>query len=338
MMSSRIRSGHLTMWVEIRRHARGTLRAAAVLMCTAGAIPFWGFAQYPEKPITLLVGNGTGSAGDQIARGLAEAITKHLRQPILVVNRPGASATIAVSEALRAKPDGYTLGLGTVGTLTVQPHLAKLSYGAPNTYIPVAKLVNTPNVLMVKAAGPWTTVEELLNYARAHPGRVSVGVPGFASVAHLNVEQLKLIARVDLKVVYFDGPKQVPAALRGQIDAAVAGPGQILQHVKAGNAVALGIFDEHRLPLALSVPTFKELGFDVTLNSGQAIVAPRLTPASIVKMLDEAIKKAVAEPSFVSLAARTQNPIDYKGPEEFAAELRREFERNGELLRQLRIK
>ena len=335
MMSSRIRSGHLTMWVEIRRHARRTLRAVAVLICAAGVTPFSALAQFPEKPITLLVGNGTGSAGDQIARGLAEAITKHLRQPILVVNRPGASGTIAISDALRAKPDGYTLGLGTVGTLTVQPHWAKLPYGAPNTYVPVAKLVTYPNVLMVKAAGPWTTVEGLLNYARAHPGRVSVGVPGFASVAHLNVEQLKKLARVDLKVVYFDGPQQVQAALRGELDAAVAGPGQILPHVKTGNAVALGVFDERRLPLASSVPTFKELGFEITLTSGQCVVAPRGTPESIVKMLDEVIRKAVAEPSFVSLAASTQNAIDYKGPKEFAAELRQGFEKNGELLRAL---
>jgi tripartite-type tricarboxylate transporter receptor subunit TctC len=102
--------------------------------------------------------------------------------------------------------------------------------------------------------------------------------------------------------------------------------------------VALGVFDERRLPLASSVPTFKELGFEITLTSGQCVVAPRDTPASIVKMLDEVIRKAVAEPSFVSLAASTQNAIDYKGPEEFAAELRQGFEKDGELLRALLIK
>jgi len=185
------------MWLEIRRHARRTLRAAAVLMCTAGAIPFWGFAQYPEKPITLLVGYGAGSAGDQIARGLAAAASKRLRQPILVVNRSSASGT---------------------------------------------------------------------------------------------------------------------------------------------HAIALGVFYDHRLKLGMSgVPTFKERGFEILLTTGQAVVAPHGTPASNVRILDEMVRKAVAEPSFVSLAERTQNTIDYKGPEEFAADLRREFEKNGELLRALRI-
>jgi tripartite tricarboxylate transporter family receptor len=128
------------------------------------------------------------------------------------------------------------------------------------------------------------------------------------------------------------------AVIRGQIDAAVAGPGPIISHVKSGNAVALGVFDERRLPLAPDVPTFKELGFDVSLGSSQAIIAPRATPASVVRVLDDAIRKAVAEPSFVSLAERTQNTIDYKGPEAFAAELRRGFELNGELFRTRGIK
>ena len=128
------------------------------------------------------------------------------------------------------------------------------------------------------------------------------------------------------------------AAIRGQIDAAVAGLAPIMRHVKSGNAVALGVFDERRLPLACDVPTFMELGFDISLGSAQTIIAPPGTPASVVRVLDDAIRKAVAEPSFVSLAAKTQNTIDYKGPEAFAAELRQGFEMNGEHFRTLGTK
>ncbi len=300
--------------------------------------PRTALADYPEKPITILVGYGAGSVGDQIARGLAEAAKKHLRQPIVVVNRPGASGTLAISEVLGARPDGYTLGLGTVGNLTVQPNRTDLPYRGPDTYVPVVKLVTYPNLLMVRAGAPWTTAHEFLTYVRRHPGEASVGVPGIATVAHLNVEQLRLLAKVHLKVVYFDGPQQVPAALLGQVDAAVAGPGPIMPHVSAGKAVALGVFNECRLPLARDVPTLKELGFDVTLGSIQAIIAPRGTPASVVGALDEAIRKAMTEPSFVSLAEKTQNTIDYKGPEEVAAELRRGFKENGDLIRALGLK
>lgn len=140
---------------------------ATVLVLLAMVAPWAVLAQYPEKPVTILVGFGAGSGGDLIARGLAEAAKKHLRQPIVVVNRPGAAGTVAISEAIVAKPDGYTLGLGTVGTLTLQPHQTPLSYGGPETYVPVAKLVTQPHVLMVRAGAPWRTVQEFLDTARA---------------------------------------------------------------------------------------------------------------------------------------------------------------------------
>ncbi len=293
---------------------------ATVLVLLAMVAPGAVLAQNPEKPVTILVGFGAGSGGDLIARGLAEAAKKHLRQPIVVVNRPGAAGTVAISEAIAAKPDGYTLGLGTVGTLTLQPHQTSLSYGGPETYLPVAKLVTQPHVLMVRAGAPWRTAQEFLDTARAHPGRLSVGVPGIGTVAHLNVEQLKLLANVDLKVAFFDGPKQVAAALAGQIDASLAPPGPTMPHVKAARGVALGVVAERRMPLASDVPTFKELGYDVTLGTFQAI------------------SKIVAEPSFASVAEATQSTIDYKGPEAFAVEIRHGFEENGKLIQVLGLK
>ena len=102
---------------------------------------------------------------------------------------------------MEAKPDGYTLGLGTIGESHRAATPDEAPYGGPDTYAPVAKLVSYPNVLMVKAGAPWTGLEEFLNYARAHAGQVTIGVPGIATVAHLNVEQLKRLANVDLKVV-----------------------------------------------------------------------------------------------------------------------------------------
>lgn len=314
----------------------GTMAVALVLFVIAA--PSSVLAQYPETPVTILVGYGVGSGGDVIARGLAEAAKKHLRQPIVVVNRPGAGGTIAISDVIAAKPDGYTLGLGTVGTLTLQPHQTSLAYGGPDTYLPVAKLVTQPHVLMVRAGAPWRTAQEFWEDARAHPGRLSIGVPGVGTVAHLNVEQLKLLAKVDLKVAFFDGPKQVAAALAGQIDASLAPPGPTMPHVKAARAVALGVVAERRMQFASDVPTFKELGYDVTLGTFQAIIAPLQTPAQVVRVLDEAFRKSVAEPSFMSVAEATQSSIDYKAPGEFAVEIRQGFEDNGKLIQLLGLK
>ena len=307
---------------------------ASLLVIVAVAAPGTSSAQFPQKPITLISAYDPGSVGDQVARSLAEAVRKHLSQPIVVVNRPGASGTLGLSEAIGAKADGYTLGLGTIGNLTVQPHRTTLPYGSPDTYVPIAKLISYPNVLMVRADARWKTAGEFLDYARAHPGEVKVGVPGPATVAHLNLEQLNVLAKVRLKAVFFDGG-QVRATILGQIDAGIGGPGPIIPYLNTGEGVALGVFDEKRLRLVGDVPTFKELGYDVTLGSIQAIVAPPGTPANVVNVLDEAIRKAVAEPSFIAFAEKTQNTIDYKGPAAFAAELRDSFKKNGDLLRAL---
>ena len=290
---------------------------------------------YPAKPITLLVPYGTDGNSDQMARGLAEAAKKHLRQPIVVVNRPEASGTRAIADAVSAKPDGYTLAWGTVATLTVQPQRFKLPYGGPDTYVPVAKLTKEHNVLIVRAGAPWKTAQEFLNDARARPGQLSVGVPGFGTVPDLDIEQLQRLGKYRFKIVSFEGPQQVPAAVRGEVDAAVAGPAAVVSYLKDQKVMMLGVFDSLRLPLAPNVPTFKELGFEVTLGSGGAIITARGTPWYIVTRLNEAIRKAVAEPSFVSFVEMGGNTIDYEGPAALTRELRREYEENGELIRVL---
>jgi tripartite-type tricarboxylate transporter receptor subunit TctC len=292
-------------------------------------------AQYPNKPVTILTGYGPGSPGDQIARGLAKAAAAYFPQPLVVVNRPGEGGTLAIAEALSAKPDGYVVAVGTAGNLTVQPHVSVLRYAGPDTYVPVAKLVNQPNVLMARADARWKTVSEFLAYAKAHPGKITVGVAGLTTVAHLNLEQLKRAANVDLKVAFYDGPQQVQAAMTGKVDAAIAGAAPVIPHVQRGKALVLGVFEERRLRALPDAPTFKELELDATLGTFQAIVAPSGTPVPIVQALAEAIHRAMSEPSFISLAERTGNIIEYEGPEAFAADLREKFEKNGKLVRAL---
>src|SRR3954467_10558055 len=120
----------LTSGCPDRTHTLELMRACPRLVCTLVALVFnqVALAQYPERPVTILTGYGPGSPGDLIARGLAKAALPHFPQPLVVVNRPGAGGTLAVSEALRAKPDGYVLGLGTAGNLTIQPHVTELKY------------------------------------------------------------------------------------------------------------------------------------------------------------------------------------------------------------------
>ena len=290
---------------------------------------------YPERPITLLVPYGPGSASDQSARALAEAMKKHLPQPIVVVNRNEVTGTRAIAEALTATPDGYTLVLGTDATLTVQPQRMTLPYAGPDTYAPVAKLAAGHPVLIVKADARWKTAQEFLDDARAHPGQLSVGVPGLGTVADLDIEQLQRIAKITFKVVSLDAPQQVAAAISRRIDAAGAFPAAVAAAINEHKAIMLGVFSDRRLALAPNVPTFKELGFDITLGSFGAIVAPRGTPKYIVTTLSEAIKEAMAEPPYMSHVKRNGGTIDYEGPEALTSELQRQYQESGELVRSL---
>ncbi|MBI4607452.1 MAG: tripartite tricarboxylate transporter substrate binding protein [Candidatus Rokubacteria bacterium] len=295
-------------------------------------------AEYPERSITLIAPFPAGGAVDIVARGLAEAVKKHLPKPVVVVNRPGAAGTIGISEVVQARPDGYTLGLGAVAILTVQPQLTALPYRTPDDYIAVMKLVTLQVVLFVRSDSPWKTARELLEYARANPGKVRVGVPGIGTILHLDLEHLKLLAKVDMTVVPFEGPQQIPALLGGHVDVAMAHPAPVLPHIKAGKIRVIGVFQEARNPLFPDAPTFKELGYDVTLGVYYPLIVPKGTPRAVVQTIHDAFKKALAEPSFVELMKKGDIDIDYQGPEAITRELWVSFEQNGKLVESLGLK
>ena len=310
--------------------------AVVVLSSLALASPVTG--QYPERPVTLIAPFPAGGAVDIVARGLAEAVKKHLPKPVAVVNRPGAAGTIGISEVVQAKPDGYTLGLGAVAILTVQPHLTALPYRTPDDYLAVMKLVTLQVVVFVRSDSPWKTAQELLEHARANPGKVKVGVPGIGTILHLDLEHLKLLAKVDLTVVPFEGPQQIPALLGGHVDMAMAHPAPVLPHVKAGKIRVIGVFQEKRNPLFPDAPTFKELGYDITLGVYYPLIVPKGTPKPVVQTLHDAFKKALAEPSFVELMKKSDIDIEYQGPEAITRELWTSFEQNGKLVEYLGLK
>ncbi len=310
------------------------MRRPFVLLALAlslGSVPAV-LAGYPERPVTLIVPFAAGSAPDTMARGLAEAAKRHLAKPVVVVNRPGGAGTIGMAEVVHARPDGYTLGLGAVAIFTVQPHLTALPYRTPDDYVPVMKLFNLPVLLFVRSEAPWKTAAQLLGYARAHPGTLRVGVPEIGTIIHLDLERLKLLAGVDLTVVPFQGPQQITALLGGHVDVALAHPPPVVPHVKAGGIRVLGVFQDVRNPLFPDAATFKELGYDITLGAYNLVIAPRGTPPSIVEVVHDAFRKALAEPSFVALARKSLVDIDYQGPEATKRALWVSFEENRKLI------
>lgn len=293
---------------------------------------------FPEKPISLIVPFPAGGTPDIVGRVLAEAVKNHLPKPVAVLNRPGGAGTIGISELIQSPPDGYKVGLGAVALFAVHPHLTPLPYRTPDDYLAVMKMVTLQIVFFSRSDAPWKDAKELIEYARANPGKLRVGVPGLGTILHLNYEHLKLLAKIDLTMVPFEGPHQIPALLGGHVDIALAHPAPILPHVKAGKIRVLGVFQKDRNPLFPEAPTFKELGYDITLGVYYPLILPKGTPPSVVKVIHDAFRKGLSEPSFVTMMEKSSIDVDYQGSEAVTKELWTSYEQCGKLVEYLGLK
>lgn len=297
-------------------------------------------ADYPEKTVTMICGFPAGGGLDVTARAITEATKKYLSKPIVVVNRAGGAGSIGVAEVVAAKPDGYTIGIAAVASLAVVPHQSKLPYGPPSDYSPILNLVNIPICLSVKADSPWKNAQELIAFARANPGKLRVGLAGgLGTLFHLNVEQLKALAKIDLTTVPFAGAAEsVPALLGGHVDADCHTVSEILPHVKAGKARVLGVFEEQRNPLFPDAPAFKELGYDITLAAYYLVFAPKSLPPPVFNTLHDAFKKGMEEPVFTGVIREKGYEVQYLGPQDITARLMKDYESNRKLVDALDLK
>jgi tripartite-type tricarboxylate transporter receptor subunit TctC len=276
---------------------------------------------------------------DTVARGLSEAMKKTFPRPLVVVNRPGAAGTIGNAEVVQARADGYTIGISAHAVLTVQPHLTDLPYKGPDTYAPIIKLVNLAIVLAVRNDAPWRTAQEFLSAARQAPGRLRVSSPGIGTILHLNLEELKGRAGVDLTHVPFAGNAEaIPALLGGHVEAGMLHPGEIVGHVQAGKARVLMVFEAKRDPLFPDAPTARELGHDITLGVYYLLIAPKGTPAGAVQAVHDAARRALEDPGFATMAKGRGFEIDYLGPEAMTQELWESFRRNEALVKRLGLR
>mgnify|MGYP001048093403 CR=1 FL=1 len=293
---------------------------------------------FPEKPISLIVPFPAGGAPDIFARALVEAVKNHLPKPVAVINRPGGAGTIGISELIQSAPDGYKIGLGAVALFAVHPHMTSLPYRTPDDYLAVMKLGTLQVTFFARSDAPWKDAREVIEYARANPGKLKVGVPGLGTILHLDYEHLKLLAKIDLTTVPFEGPHQIPALLGGHVDLALAHPAPILPHVKPGKIKVLGVFQHNRNPLFPDAPTFKEIGYDITLGVYYSLILPKGTPQPVVKVIHDAFKKALEEPSFVALMKMSSVDVDYQGSEAVTKELWDSYEQCGKLVEYLGLK
>lgn len=273
--------------------------ALACLTCAALPLGAQAQADYPNKPVKIIVPFPAGGTSDLMGRIIAEELGKQLKQPFVVDNKGGAGGAIGADQAAKSAPDGYTLVLSGIGSNAV---IHGFQSPKPNykesDFIHISQLAAGPNVLVVHPSFPAKTFKEFIAYAKANPGKLNYGqVP--ASSGHLTSEYLKQVAGIDmLGIAYRGGGPALTDVLANQIPLMFTNQDAALPHVKAGKLRALAVTSAERNPLYPDVPTVAESGFPgFTAVSWTGLSAPKGTPKAIVDKLEAAMGAAFREPA-----------------------------------------
>ena len=267
----------------------------AALCVAAGAA----FAQpYPSKPIRFIVPFAPGGGADVIARAISDRLAQSLGQPVLVENKPGAGATVGADFVAKSAPDGYTLLYGTPGPQIINPYLMKkLPYDPASDFAPISRLVVVPNILVVHPSVPAKTVKELIELAKAQPGKINFGSAGIGATSHLSGELFKSAAGIEIVHVPYKGTgAALQDLLAGNIQMAIDSIPVYLPHLKAGSVRALAVSTPQRSPVLPDLPPIADTlpGFDASAMN--YISARAGTPRPIVERLNREINAVLQQP------------------------------------------
>jgi tripartite-type tricarboxylate transporter receptor subunit TctC len=304
-----------------------------------GVVAVSAHAQYPNKPITTVVGFEPGGGTDTTARIIAPALGELLGQQVVVENRSGAGGDIAVDYVAKQTPDGYSLVLANVGALAVNPHILKTPYDPLKDLQPISMAVVFPNVLVVQPSLPIKSVKDYVAYAKQKPG-VTYASSGIGGAGHLAGELLRMMAKIDIThVPYKGGGPAMQGFLGGQVDSFFATPISTASQMKSGKARAIATTGAKRDPLMPDVPTVAESGYPgyEALN-WYGYLAPAKTPREVIERLHRDIAKALAAPKVVEGLRKTGVEPVAMTPDEFGRYIKREYDTWGKVVKEAGIK
>jgi tripartite-type tricarboxylate transporter receptor subunit TctC len=309
--------------------------ARLVAALTLAAFALVAQAQYPARPIRVLIPQPPGGANDTVARVIAPALGERLGQPIVVENRAGANGNLAMEVAAKAPADGYTLLLAADAQIVINPHFySSLPFDTMKDLAPVASVVNTQMVLAVNPSLPAKTLQEFIDYARRANPPLAYASIGNGSQHHLVMEMLKQRAHIDLLHVPFKGGGPATTALIAGEVAAAFGGNSVTSHVRAGRLRALAVAGKQRSPAFPDVPRLAEFypGLEVTPWLG--IFAPAGVPPAVIAKLHDATHAVLSDPATAERIRRVGGLEPYiSTPDEFAALLRAEYAKYGEIVK-----
>ncbi len=271
---------------------------------------------YPSRPITVVVGFPAGGGTDLVTRALADALSKDLRQPVLVENRPGAASSLSIAHVASKEPDGYTIGLLSVGAL-INQHMRKVSYDTSKDLTPILQVAQFQAGLLVKADAPWKNLREFLSYAKENPGRIRYSTAGVGSQQHLVMVRLAGELGIKWTHVPYQSTHEVQLALqKGEVNA-MSQTAEWTPGAKDGRFRLLAVYGEKRMADFPETPTLIEAGFNITTPSIIGYVGPKGMNPDITEKLHQAFKKAMEIEQVKTVIQRFNWKLAYQGPEEF---------------------
>jgi tripartite-type tricarboxylate transporter receptor subunit TctC len=311
-------------------HRAIVLAAGAALICAPSMCPtsVARAADYPTRPITLMIGFAPGGPSDVMARIITRKREEILKQPFVVENRAGAGGSIAGAAVARAVPDGYTVLLATGSLLAINVSLYKnLGYDPEKDFEPITLVGTQTNVLYTHPSLPATTFGELIAYARANPGKLTFGSGGIGTPAHLAGELLKIEAKLDMTHVPFRGTgPALQAVIGGHVPMAYNPPPPLLPHIQSGAIRALAITTLTRTAALPQVPTIAELGFPgFEATTWHGLIAPAGTPKDVVATLHRAAVAALTDADVRKALTDLGVDVVANTPEDFRAYIKSEI-------------
>ena len=274
-------------------------------------------ADYPVRPVQIVVPYAAGGGTDLSARVMAEAIEKHLGKTMVVKNQPGGGGAIGVSAVSHAKPDGYTIGMGAQGPLAMLPHYGGLDYTVDSVDY-LALMGRNLMLIGVHKNAPFQDAKSFFDYAKANPGKITIGNSGAGGASHIATEGLAMAAGIKVKSMPFAGSSTaITTCVGGHIDAVTAHPSELVNHVKSGNIKVILVMENERIKEFPDTPTAKESGVDFTWAAWKGVIGPKGMPDDVKAKLTDSLSKVFADPAFLEKMNGLGEYVEYMPGDKF---------------------
>jgi tripartite-type tricarboxylate transporter receptor subunit TctC len=286
---------------------------------------------YPSKPIEVIVGYPPGGGTDMIARAVADVAHKYVGQPLVVINKAGATGTIAAQSIASSKPDGYMLLVAGGSETVAVPHFKKLPYDPINDFRAIIRLMIERVGFYVRTDSPWKTMTEMVDDAKRNPDKYTYATSGIGGLHHATVLVTEKRTGIRLRHVPHKGGAETLAALAGgHVNLAMASPNEAYALVQGKRVRPLGHASLTRSPVEPNTPTLRELGYDVYIENQKGFVFPKGTPQPIIQKLHDSLKKVFDDPQFKVSAEKLQVELAYLNGEDFQKSMKMMYDQVGE--------